>query len=48
MMAKLYYDLIKKGLKTLEDVPTLWRDEVAALLEADEADEIIGEEAPHD
>lgn len=45
MMAKLYYDLIKKGLKTLEDVPMLWRDEVAALLEAGE---IIGEEEPHD
>ncbi len=32
-MAKLYYDLIKKGLKTLEDVPMRWRDAVKKLLE---------------
>ena len=34
-MAKLYYNLIKKGLKTIEDVPMAWRDAVQALLDAD-------------
>lgn len=34
-MAKLYYDLIKKGLKTIEQVPLHWRAEVQALLDAD-------------
>lgn len=43
MMAQLYYDLIKKGLKTLEDVPLRWRDEVAALLEEDDATDTGGE-----
>ena len=38
-MAKLYYDLIKKGLKTLEDVPLRWRAEVQALLDAESANE---------
>lgn len=33
-MAKLYYDLIQKGLKTIEDVPLRWRGAVRALLEA--------------
>ncbi len=32
-MAKLYYDLIQKGLKTIEDVPARWRDVVQKLLE---------------
>ncbi len=32
-MAKLYYDLFRKGLKTLEDVPVRWRDAVKKLLE---------------
>lgn len=35
-MAKVYADLIRKGLKTLEDVPKRLRDEVAALLAEDE------------
>lgn len=34
-MAKLYVDLIKKELKTLEDVPVKWREEVRALLDND-------------
>lgn len=34
-MAKVYYNLIKKGLKTIDDVPMVWRDEVQALLDAD-------------
>ena len=32
-MAKLYADLMQKGLKTIDDVPLRWRDEVQALLE---------------
>ena len=32
-MSKLYVDLIRKGLKTIDDVPRRWRDEVRALLE---------------
>lgn len=35
-MAKLYYDLIKKGLKTLEDVPVRWRSAVEKLLDESE------------
>jgi hypothetical protein len=32
-MAQLYYNLIKKGLKTINDVPVKWRAEVQAMLE---------------
>ncbi len=35
-MAKLYADLINKKLKTLDDVPARWREEVRALLEKEE------------
>lgn len=35
-MAKIYYELIKKGLKTLEDVPEQLRVEVEKLLESGE------------
>lgn len=31
-MAKLYWDLIKMNLRTVEQVPLLWRDAVQALL----------------
>ena len=34
-MAKIYYELIKKGLKTIDDVPANLIDEVQALLDAD-------------
>lgn len=34
-MAKVYAALIRKGLKTLEDVPANLRDAVAKLLEED-------------
>lgn len=34
-MAKLYYNLIKKGLKTIDDVPDVWRADVQALLDAE-------------
>ena len=33
-MAKIYAELIRKGLKTIEDVPAKLRAEVGALLEA--------------
>ena len=35
MMAKLYCNLIHKGLKTIEDVPMAWREATQALLDAD-------------
>lgn len=31
-MVKIYVDLINRGLKTLEDVPTRWREAVMAAL----------------
>lgn len=31
-MAKVYYNLIVKGLKTLDDVPEKWREEVREML----------------
>lgn len=35
MMVKLYYDLIKLGLRTINQVPLLWRADVQELLDAD-------------
>ena len=35
-MAKIYYSLIEKGLRTLDDVPDLWKEQVRELLEGDE------------
>ncbi len=32
-MAKLYWDLIKMNLRTVDQVPLLWREAVQALLE---------------
>lgn len=34
-MARVYADLIKKGLKTIEDVPTKLRDKVQAILDSE-------------
>lgn len=34
-MAKVYADLIRKGLKTIDDVPELLRDEVQRILDGD-------------
>lgn len=31
-MAKLYWDLIKMSLRTVDQVPLLWRESVQALL----------------
>lgn len=35
-MAKVYASLIKKGLKTIDDVPAHLRDAVIVLLEVDD------------
>ena len=32
-MAKIYYNLVKKGLKTIDEVPEKIREEVSKLLE---------------
>lgn len=34
-MAKVYADLIKKGLKTIDDVPAKLKDAVQAVLDVD-------------
>lgn len=34
-MAKIYYNRIKAGKWTLEDVPERWRDDVQAMLDAE-------------
>lgn len=34
-MAKIYYNLIKKGLKTIDEVPSNIREEVQALLDSE-------------
>lgn len=34
-MAKIYADLIRKGLKTIDDVPEKLKDEVQAILDGD-------------
>lgn len=38
-MAKFYFGRIKRGKLTIEDVPERWRDQVQALLVADEKSE---------
>lgn len=35
MMAQLYYEAIKEGYRTFEQVPALWKEQVRALLDAD-------------
>ena len=37
-MAQVYANLIKRGLKTIDDVPAKLREEVLAILEAGDAD----------
>ncbi|MEQ6353931.1 CD1375 family protein [Lysinibacillus sp. M3] len=34
-MAKLYWDLIKMSLRTVDQVPLLWREAVQALLDSE-------------
>lgn len=38
-MAKIYYNRIKAGIMTLEDVPARWRAAVEKMLEEDEEEE---------
>ena len=35
-MAKIYYNRIKAGIMTIDEVPERWRAKVQALLNADE------------
>ena len=35
-MARIYYNRIKAGIMTIEEVPERWRAAVQALLDADE------------
>ena len=35
-MAKIYYNRIKSGIMTIQEVPQRWREAVQALLDADE------------
>lgn len=37
-MAKVYYELIIKGLKTIDDVPEKLREQVQELLDSDSND----------
>lgn len=37
-MAKIYYEAVKSGKRTIDSVPKRWRDAVAAMLEADVID----------
>lgn len=34
-MAKIYFDLIKKNLKTIDNVPLRWKGQVQELLNTD-------------
>lgn len=45
-MAKIYYNLIGKGAKTIEQVPMLWRADVQAMLDADEKEDVVIDTAP--
>lgn len=37
-MAKLYYNRIKRGEMTMEEVPVLWRAEVEAMFDEETAE----------
>lgn len=37
-MVKIYYDLIKKGLKTIDEVPAKLKKQVQKLLDSDSND----------
>ncbi|WP_294379481.1 CD1375 family protein [uncultured Senegalimassilia sp.] len=41
-MAKIYYEAVKSGKRTLDSVPKRWRDAVAAMLEADKKNDQEG------
>lgn len=35
-MVKIYFELLRKGLRTLESIPALWRESVLHMLENEE------------
>ena len=37
-MAEFWYRLVKSGMKTIDDVPDKWREEVERMLEDDTED----------
>lgn len=37
-MVKIYVDLIHKGLRTIDQVPAKWKDEVQKILDAEKAE----------
>lgn len=41
-MAKIYYNLIKAGLKTIDDVPSVWRKAVQTSIDADNKNIVEG------
>lgn len=41
-MAKIYYEAVKSGKRTLESVPKRWHDAVASMLEADKKNDQEG------
>ena len=41
-MAKIYYNLIKARLKTIDDVSPVWRDDVQKRLDADNKNIVEG------
>ncbi len=34
-MAKIYYDLIKAGLRTIDEVPIRWRNDMENMIDLD-------------
>jgi hypothetical protein len=40
-MAKIYYEAVKSGKRTLESVPKRWRDAVAEMLKQDDNTEEV-------
>lgn len=41
-MAKIYYEAVKSGKRTLDSVPKRWRDAVAAMLEVEKKNDQEG------
>lgn len=37
-MAKIYFRQVKAGTRTVDQVPTLWREAVQALLDAEQSE----------
>lgn len=40
-MAKIYYNLINAGCKTINDVPVIWKEQVKCLYKSDVKDGIM-------